>query len=701
MSSQTTNPFLHFWNLGYRTLIPVIPPNAVIDDSSFMARRGTDLTGYLGKAPGVRLPNGKWVGLKNWSKHAATESALAEWHAMGASVGLRCDECLAIDIDASEREVAERVEALTLDMLGPSPLRIGNDPRRMLFYRPTAEFRYKSLSFMHGKTKEKIEVMPKGKQVVVYGVHAKTGKPYAWPRRPVPLAELAEVTPEQFDRWFAAVKAILPDAQEMHENNPTDRANINQESLRGDPALVRKIVESLPNNRDIYPDRMDYIRMGAAIKGAMADPDEAFDLWCDWAAKDDGGKPQYWEKDWNGLGDKVTLGIGWLVDEAKKRTGVDHREQRIAAANFETVPEPLFPERPEDVEARSEAKAINLFQFTPLMDAAGSALQASAAPLVKGLLDQGAMTVLYGESNTGKTFLAMDIAFHIAAGMNWGGMRTAKFPVLYIAAEGGQGARKRAAALASRYSVEAATAAFHYLMHPINLLRADADLGRLIESVRATGMRFGLIVVDTLSRAMAGGDENAPGDMGAMVKHLDALRAATSAHVMVVHHSGKDRAKGARGHSLLRAATDTEIEVADKQIAVTKQRDLDKSFASGFELDVMTLGVDGDGDPVTSCVVRLVKDAVVTIGVATPREADVLVAIDVLAGLSAEPEGGVSIPELVDYFGVRKVDDMSANAVRMLLKKLVAKGLIDKLSRGRWKTAAVASGPESGPSVFD
>jgi hypothetical protein len=71
-----------------------------------------------------------------------------------------------------------------------------------------------------------------------------------------------------------------------------------------------------------------------------------------------------------------------------------------------------------------------------------------------------------------------------------------------------------------------------------------------------------LVVVDTLSRAMAGGNENAPDDMSAFIRNIDRIRQETGAHVLIVHHCGKDAAKGARGHSCLRAATDTKIELS-------------------------------------------------------------------------------------------------------------------------------------------
>jgi AAA domain-containing protein len=122
-----------------------------------------------------------------------------------------------------------------------------------------------------------------------------------------------------------------------------------------------------------------------------------------------------------------------------------------------------------------------------------------------------------------------------------------------------------------------------------------------------------VIVIDTLSRVMAGGNENAPEDMTALIRNLDAIREHTGAHIMVVHHTGKDTARGARGHSSLRAATDTEIEVANENgvhtAQVTKQRDYQGGETFTFTLKSISLGHDPDGDPVGSCVVEWSTDA--------------------------------------------------------------------------------------------
>ena len=95
--------------------------------------------------------------------------------------------------------------------------------------------------------------------------------------------------------------------------------------------------------------------------------------------------------------------------------------------------------------------------------------------------------------------------------------------------------------------------------------------------------------------------------MGLFVQSVDAIREATGAHVAVIHHSGKDAAKGARGSGSLRAAADTEIELtrSGETIVATakKQRDMVCGAEFAYRLSSVDLGADGDGDAITSAVV--------------------------------------------------------------------------------------------------
>ncbi|WP_323769340.1 helicase RepA family protein [Antarctobacter sp.] len=224
--------------------------------------------------------------------------------------------------------------------------------------------------------------------------------------------------------------------------------------------------------------------------------------------------------------------------------------------------------------------------------------------LVKGWMDRNCLSMLYGPSNAGKTFVALDIAMHIAAGQPWHGQRVNGGPVLYIAAEGGAGIRNRLAAI-KRDRPEVAGAPFTLL--PVGLdLHGEGDATAVCTIMPDADPA--LVVIDTLARSMGGGDENAAKDAAMFVRNCDLIREATGAHVMVVHHTGKDEDRGARGSSALRAAMDTEIQVtAGWEIISRKQRDQEPPEPLHFKLRPVTLGMDEDGEPVTSAVVDMAE----------------------------------------------------------------------------------------------
>lgn len=234
--------------------------------------------------------------------------------------------------------------------------------------------------------------------------------------------------------------------------------------------------------------------------------------------------------------------------------------------------------------------------------------------LVKGWLGRQQMAVLYGQSNTGKSFLMLDMAYHVAAGRDWHGNKVSQGVVLYLAAEGGHGYLNRARVIADHYGDTSVPLAIRPC--PVNLLDPEADLPKLQQLIDLVKDKYGkieLIVVDTLSRALAGGNENGPEDMTAYIANADTLRDHAQATVATVHHSGKAD-NGARGHSSLRAATDTEIELkVDEDAGIrfakaTKQRDIESGKEFAFELNSVELGCDEDGDPVTSCYISPADD---------------------------------------------------------------------------------------------
>lgn len=243
----------------------------------------------------------------------------------------------------------------------------------------------------------------------------------------------------------------------------------------------------------------------------------------------------------------------------------------------------------------------------------------AANDFVEGLLTSASMSVIYGPSNCGKTFFILDLALHVAWGRQWRGKEVDKGAIVYLSLEGAQGIRNRMAAFRKHNEISEKLP-FVAMPKPVDLLGNDADVEAVIQLVRhvadATNVPVRMVVVDTLSRAMAGGNENSPEDMTALIGNCDRIRAATESHVCIVHHSGKDEARGARGHSSLRAATDTEIEIKRapnlplSTAKVTKQRDLEADGPLNFTLHSVALGVNGRGKLVTSCVVGEANAAV-------------------------------------------------------------------------------------------
>jgi len=220
--------------------------------------------------------------------------------------------------------------------------------------------------------------------------------------------------------------------------------------------------------------------------------------------------------------------------------------------------------------------------------------------LIDGLLDLGAMSGIIGASGAYKTGHAIDFGGHIALGQPWRGREVRRGSALYLAVEGGRGISERLAAWRKHHNVEADAGAFYVVPEPIDLGHGEADakllLQRITELRPSLSLPLEFIVVDTTSRALAGGDENSPKDMGQFVRCCDIIRAETRAHLCAVHHLGKDESRGARGHTLFKGALDTEITATKSgtagTIEVTKQRDHPDGQRFGFAIELVELGDD-------------------------------------------------------------------------------------------------------------
>lgn len=235
--------------------------------------------------------------------------------------------------------------------------------------------------------------------------------------------------------------------------------------------------------------------------------------------------------------------------------------------------------------------------------------------LVEGLLGARALSMLYGDSNSGKTFLAIDLACAVAQGTNWMGRSTVGGLVIYLASEAPGSVALRLHAYQKWFGVSLDNLII--VRSPITLFDDGADVAAVTAMVRQEELKSGkqcrLIIGDTLARLGAGANENSGAEMGTVIANADKLKSALGVHVMLIHHSGKDAGRGARGWSGVRAAMDTEIEVlgpGDERhkthvARITKQRDIGgKGQRIGFALRVVDLGTGQWEKPVTTCIVE-------------------------------------------------------------------------------------------------
>jgi AAA domain len=226
--------------------------------------------------------------------------------------------------------------------------------------------------------------------------------------------------------------------------------------------------------------------------------------------------------------------------------------------------------------------------------------------LVHGLFPRGGLVVVWGPPKCGKSFWTMDVMLHIALGWVYRGRRVQQGPIVYCAFEGQAGYGKRAEAFRQRFLAESASPVPFYLVAaPMNFI---ADHGELIGAIRLhlrSDNPVG-VVLDTLNRSLVG-SENDDEDIGAYIKAADAVRTAFNCMVVIVHHCGVEGTRP-RGHTSLGGALDAQIaarrDAGGNVVAeVEWMKDGEEGNTVASRLEVVDVGLDDDGQPITSCVV--------------------------------------------------------------------------------------------------
>lgn len=263
------------------------------------------------------------------------------------------------------------------------------------------------------------------------------------------------------------------------------------------------------------------------------------------------------------------------------------------------------------IQGEEQGPANPLLKFLSYDSDAALDKIASQQWLIDQILPIDGFGVIYGPSGAYKSFIAMDMAASVASALQWHGADIdSPGHVIYIGAESPLGLHLRKKAWEIRYQVQLKNLAILGTAVTINsALECQHLIDLCLMAADELGEPVKMIVVDTLARSFAG-EENSASDMGAFVRACDHIRAKTGATVVVIHHSGKDADRGARGSSALRAACDFEYRVTSPgkkltKVECTKAKDADPFDPIDFRLEVVEIGRnDQKGRAMTSLVLK-------------------------------------------------------------------------------------------------
>ncbi|XWO45960.1 AAA family ATPase [[Pseudomonas] boreopolis] len=595
---------------------------------------------------------------KRWQERSYDQGEVLERARRdGLNLGVRLPaDVVVVDVDprnfpAGRDSLAELAAAFGLPLASAPHVLTGNlsHPGHHYYFRkPAGAVLLDSLEGFEG-----VELKSLGRQVVAPGSVHPTGGLYRWASDSPPLHAMPELPGR-----------LVEAARRPERTRGTGAGEITPEQLAAslehlDPADFRE--------HDAWRELM--MACHHATDGAGRQE------FIDWSTSD----PEFADHEW-------IIGRRWdsLHADRDDAVTIATLRRRLNEAGADIAP----PDAADDFDVWDEVEPIGeraRRRFLNIND-----LKALPPPrwLVPGLLVEDSIAAIYGAPESGKSFLALDIAMAIAGGVDWHGRRVTGGGVLYVAAEGASGFGKRVRAWEIDRGIDVGKFPLWLDHGEINLAaERDGGVHAFVSDVVEELGPLRLVVIDTLNQTAAGADENSAKDMGRYIASMKRIRDETGATVVVVHHSGKDPGKGMRGSSSLLGAMDTTVEVSrDKEmraitVTVHKQKDAEREPPMRFNLERVDLPGEPDwnGRPPSSLVLRptVMVDAASDFGGEANAD-DGLVALACELGASG---GKVKASELLAAAAKRL--GMSKSSAQRAVADKIPEGRIDAV-RASW-----------------
>jgi hypothetical protein len=335
-AAATRTPFYGWWKRGFGPrLVGVIPHDAKLAP-------GTDVNdANRGKVPG-RLREDGWVGLggKFIDRPATTQNEAKQWQKDGAQVGIFAQFFPGLDIDVNDEQVARDIQEIAFDIFGETPVRWRKkSARRLMMYRSTkGDLRKRRVAFKINPDDEvvqAVELLGQGQYYNVDGIHP-SGEPYRWSDNTFKADSLVEINDAKLDKFIVALVEYLetfghPIVKQTSGSSSTkhDRKGLDDEALWAPtPERVLALLKAVPCDETTFETRDDFVKVLAAIKGALGEARD--DYWpqvLEWALGYPGAEDDYITKIWESYRD---VALGWSFLEAWARTCGYDGETQIA-----------------------------------------------------------------------------------------------------------------------------------------------------------------------------------------------------------------------------------------------------------------------------------------------------------------------------------------------------------------------------------
>ena len=292
-------------------------------------------------------------------------------------------------------------------------------------------------------------------------------------------------------------------------------------------------------------------------------------------------------------------GRGWSEFQRKWAYAAKKWGDKVAeAALVEPTKEVLRIKPYAQHTAPDPAETIPSGDIYPLLGVA--ALKALPDPkwLVSGMIPEASTGFIFGAPGAGKTFVTLSLALSLATGKSqwWGRDIQRAGPVVYVSSEGFSDLKYRIAAWEGATKTDANDAPFFLMPDSLSLMD-PTHVDRLARTIDALKEPPVMIVIDTVSRAMPGADENLQKEMTMFIAACDLLSKRFTSAVCGVHHQSR-AGNNMRGSSVLDGAADWMYEITRDEGAMIGEMNAKKikadrdGWSENFELETITVGPD-------------------------------------------------------------------------------------------------------------